>query len=332
MLERNKELNKMQYLFCHELPPPLPGKTGWPWTEESPQLTDTMLDGSPWPKVSIVTPSYNQGQFIEETIRSVLLQGYPNLEYIIIDGGSTDNSVEIIKKYEPWLAYWVSEKDKGQSHAINKGWKRSKGQILAYLNSDDTYRDGTLSYIARYFTNNPDVDMAYGDVYVIDEMDRLLYPFIGPEFNLKRYIKDSNYFIPQQAVFFRRGVFEKVGLLDEDLHFKMDRDYFIRIGMNGCVKRIPHYLAHFRTHPAAKSTPQNTKRTWREFVSIRKKYGASLSPWFDHDNLCLKKMLQIFIVNLLKKFHLWDTLAHIVRNKKYKKELERYENGLHRQL
>ena len=113
-----------------ELPSSPPGKIGWPWTEESSQLPEKMSDGSPWPRISIVTPSYNQGQFIEETIRSVLLQGYPNVEYIIIDGGSTDNSLEIIKKYEPWLAYWVSEPDRGQSHALNKGIQKATGDIF----------------------------------------------------------------------------------------------------------------------------------------------------------------------------------------------------------
>src|SRR5882724_1025422 len=110
-----------------DLPPSTPVRTGWPWTVETPSLPPLRPDGTPWPRVSIVTPSYNQGQFIEEAIRSVLLQGYPDLEYIIIDGGSSDQSVEIIKKYEPWLAYWISARDKGQSQAINRGFARAKG-------------------------------------------------------------------------------------------------------------------------------------------------------------------------------------------------------------
>jgi cellulose synthase/poly-beta-1,6-N-acetylglucosamine synthase-like glycosyltransferase len=116
-----------------ELPPPPTGKTGWPWTEGTPALDHTRPDGQPWPRVTIVTPSFNQAEYIEETIRSVLLQGYPNLEYIIIDGGSTDGSVDIIRRYEPWLAHWISEPDRGQSHALNKGFRRASGQIMALL-------------------------------------------------------------------------------------------------------------------------------------------------------------------------------------------------------
>ena len=131
-----------------ELPTSPPGKLGWPWTVETPQLPDTMPDGQLWPLISIVTPSCNQGQFIEETIRSVLLQGYTNLEYIIIDGASTDNSVEVIKKYEPWLTYWVSEKDRGQAHAINKGKSLSSGDIFQWINSDDYLEPRCLLAVA----------------------------------------------------------------------------------------------------------------------------------------------------------------------------------------
>src|SRR3990172_2247252 len=122
-----------------ELPSPPPDKTGWPWMEETPAAPATLPDNRPWPKVSIITASYNQGRFIEKAIRSVLLQGYPNLEYIIVDGGSTDDSVEVIKKYEKYLGGWVSESDRGQSHALNKGIRMAKGEIIGYLNVDDYY-------------------------------------------------------------------------------------------------------------------------------------------------------------------------------------------------
>ncbi|GAI34604.1 unnamed protein product, partial [marine sediment metagenome] len=150
------------------LPPPPAGKTGWPWIEESPQLPDTLPDGSLWPRVSIITPSYNQGQFIEETIRSVLLQGYANLEYIIMDGGSTDDSVEIIRKYEPWLTYWVSEPDRGQAHAIDKGFARSTGEILAWLNSDDTYLPGAIAKSVRLLNDDPNAEAICGGELQID--------------------------------------------------------------------------------------------------------------------------------------------------------------------
>ncbi len=132
-----------------ELPPPPPGKTGWPWTEASPDLPDMTQDGRPWPRVSIVTPSYNQGLLIEKTIRSVLLQGYPNLEYIIIDGGSTDGTVQVIREYSPWLTYSVSEPHKGQSAVINRGFLHSTADILGWLNSDDHYMPGAIQKIAE---------------------------------------------------------------------------------------------------------------------------------------------------------------------------------------
>ncbi|MEW6614766.1 MAG: glycosyltransferase family 2 protein [Thermodesulfobacteriota bacterium] len=307
-----------------DLPPPLSGKTGWPWTEETPPLQDAMSKNLELPKISIVTPSYNQGQFLEETIRSVLLQGYHDLEYIIIDGGSTDNSVEIIRKYEPWLTYWVSEKDNGQSHAINKGWKMSTGEIIAYLNSDDTYKSGSVSYVAKYFQEHPEVDMVYSDIHIIDQQDKIIKPWSRKEFDLEKYITDYNYYIPQQGVFFRSSILEKVGFLDENLHFKMDRDFFIRIGKIGVVKRIPEYLANFRTHPSAKSIPKNEGRAWREFIQIRRRYGASFSPklYFSHYSGLIK---QKFLVNPLMKFTLGESLVNMIRDKNIKRELGLYE-------
>lgn len=132
-----------------QLPSPQTDRVGWPWTMESPRLPPTMPDGRPWPRISIVTPSFNQGEFIEETIRSILLQGYPNLEYIIMDGGSTDGSVEIIRKYEPWLSFWESGSDRGQAHAINKGIERATGEWLNWINSDDILMQSALGMFAE---------------------------------------------------------------------------------------------------------------------------------------------------------------------------------------
>lgn len=140
-----------------ELPPPSPGKTGWPWTEESLRLPKNMSDGHPWPRISVVTPSFNQGQYIEETIRSVLLQGYPDLENFIIDGASTDNSIEIIKKYSSWLRYWVSEPDSGQSDAINRGLRMGSGLFATSINSDDMLYKNALPDHALHIDFDADV-------------------------------------------------------------------------------------------------------------------------------------------------------------------------------
>lgn len=212
-----------------EHPLPLIGKNGWPWTEESPQLPPTMHSGLPWPLVSIVTPSYNQGEYIEATIRSVLLQGYPNLEYIIMDGGSSDNSVEIIRKYENGLAYWVSEQDKGQSHAINMGWQRSQGEIIAYLNSDDILQPGALRIVAEAFESHPGKVVVYGDCDLVDGKTRLLrkmkaQPYDRARLMLVDYIHQSSTFVLRRAV-------QQVGLLDESLHMSMDYDYWVRLAI-----------------------------------------------------------------------------------------------------
>ena len=157
--------------------------------------------------VSVITPSYNQGQFIEETIRSVLLQGYPDLEYMIIDGGSTDESLEIIRKYEPWLAYYVSEPDRGQTHAINKGWRRATGAILAYINTDDCYLNGAIATAVHEFCTRPDVGMVYGTAIIVNEHNKWTTWKARP-FDLKMMLTVGN-IVPQPAVFFSRQCSDK---------------------------------------------------------------------------------------------------------------------------
>lgn len=235
-----------------ELPPPPSGKDGWPWTEETPRLRETMPDGRPWPLISIVTPSYNQGRFIEGTIRSVLLQGYPNLEYIIIDGGSTDGSLEVIRKYGKWLAYWASEPDKGQAHAINKGFQRATGQILAWLNSDDEYCMRTLHFVARHFQEQPGRELLYGDCEVIDVEGYIIDCKKELQGDLSHLLMGN--FIPQPSTFFHRRAWESVGGLDVKLHFALDYDLWIRMMLKGVKLRyVPLPLSQFRWHSASKS-------------------------------------------------------------------------------
>lgn len=204
------------------------------------------------PRASIVTPSYNQAEYLEETINSVLSQEYPNLEYIIIDGGSTDGSVDIIKKYERFLRYWVSEPDEGQSHAINKGWQRATGDIIAYLNSDDLYLPGTIAASVEQLRKHPETDLIYGNATHIDTAGKLLHRARPGPFSLDRLLHSC--FIPQPAVFMRRSLYERVGPLSQSINFTMDYEYWLR----ACLLTIPLWLNRFtaamRYHPLSKSS------------------------------------------------------------------------------
>ena len=201
--------------------------------------------------VSIITPSYNQALYLEQTIQSVLGQAYPRIEYIVVDGASTDNSFEIIKKYNERLAYWISEKDSGQAEAINKGFARARGEILAWLNSDDYYLPDTVSAVVRCFEENPDVVMAYGDMLAVDGD--------GQTINLLKYkqlsLKDLLCFqiIGQPSVFFRRSALEKTGLLDTSFHFMLDHHLWIRLAQQGTVMHVPQVWSAARYHAQAKN-------------------------------------------------------------------------------
>lgn len=293
----------------HLLPPP-EGKTIWPWAEESPQLPDTMPDGSLWPKVSIVTPSYNQGKFIEETIRSVLLQGYPNLEYIIIDGGSTDNSVEIIKKYESWLAYWVSEPDKGQSNAINKGFEKATGDVFGWLNSDDVYVPGCLNIIGRHWHEKPETHFLIGNVTLIDEESKAIgtmHARVSPNGKLDPCM--PGVCIPQPATFLSKDIFQKCGPLDESMHYAMDMDFWIHIASQGTkFHKVDASLSFFRRHRDAKSAAGNLPFL-QELVA---KYGPMLKKTSGFDQAYVRKRTFICLcMKLLNYYSLWDTKRFI---------------------
>jgi glycosyltransferase involved in cell wall biosynthesis len=271
----------------NELPPP-PGKTGWPWTEESPQLPDTISDGRPWPRISIVTPSLNQGQFIEETIRSVLLQGYPNLEHIIIDGGSTDNSVEIIKKYEKWISFWVSEKDRGQSHAINKGWKKSNGDILAWINADDICCPGAIDAVVERFCEKNDVVLVCGAANTTDVYgNKVLFTKSSPDINPYTMLKNSGGVPTQPSVFLRRRVLDEVGYLNTRLHYVMDWEYWIRIGLHyrpEQFEKTNRVLSNNREWPETK-----TNKGWRMICQENRQVFDFVFTEYPHD----KKLQQI---------------------------------------
>lgn len=238
-----------------DLPPSLEGKVGWPWTEQSERLPDKMPNGRPWPCISIVTPSYNQGQFIEETIRSVLLQGYPNIEYIVIDGGSTDNSVEIIKKYESWITYWVSEPDRGQSHAINKGFSHATGDLLGWLNSDDHFMPGALKKFAEVTVQNPEAGAFVGIGQIIDPSGKVIY-YKEPHLEItveSLYNWLYGYDFMQPSCLFTKFAWQQNGPLGEDIHIALDLDLWLKVAKNFKFVKIPELLSTSRSHGNAKT-------------------------------------------------------------------------------
>ena len=244
-----------------QLPPPPTGKTGWPWTEESPQILETGPEGQVYPRISVITPSYNQGSFLEETIRSVLLQGYPDLEYFIMDGNSKDESNEIIRKYEPWLKYWESKPDRGQSHAINKGWARASGDLIAYLNSDDFYFPSTLQTVTEAWTNNGNVSMITGGIAFTDAISNVRNerkPFLKGESPVDlSLLEPMDWNLPQQSTFFVTEHLDQVGrMLREDLHYTMDRELMYRMCRSGMVVILQDTLAGDRQHPDSKRLSQ----------------------------------------------------------------------------
>lgn len=225
------------------------------------------------PLVSIVTPSYNQAEYLEETILSVLNQEYSPIEYLIIDGGSDDGSREIIKRYEDQISWWVSEKDRGQTDAINKGFSLARGQILAWINSDDTYFPRAVAEAVQFFEQNPEFGMVYGDLNYIDEEGRILGKFDARQTNYER-LRKGGVNIPQPASFWRAELWKQVGPLDPSYYFAMDYDLWIRFSQITKIKYLSgHTWANFRLHDKSKTIAAD-RRCWEEMLRIHYRDGG----------------------------------------------------------
>jgi hypothetical protein len=247
-----------------ELPQPPSGRFGWPWTEESARLPEPTTDADSRPLLTIITPSFNQGRFIEETIRSILLQGYPNLEYFVLDGGSTDDTVEIIKKYSPWIDFWVSEPDRGQSAAINRGLKMASGSHVTWINSDDLLcKDALFNHLSSHGLAE---DVIYvGDCINIDEVGKVLFKHRGRVESLEDLVRLRSVWragghICQQEVLFPLQLALRVGGLNEANHYSMDYELWGQFFLAGATAKytgIPFGV--FRHHQAQKTQQSKTQ-------------------------------------------------------------------------
>jgi glycosyltransferase involved in cell wall biosynthesis len=250
-----------------ELPPPPTGRTGWPWTEGSAVLPATRPDGTAWPLLSVITPSFEQARFLEATIRSILLQGYPNLEYFVLDAASADGSVDIIKRYAPWLAFWVSERDAGQSSAINRGLNLASGLFTTWINSDDLLHQNALFEFASAGRFDPNT-LYVGDCLYIDEHDNPLKLHRGRVHNFEDLVSVRTVWrglerghIVQPEVLFPRQLALDVGSLDVQNHRTMDFELWGRFLLAGARFEYTHRpFGVFRLH-AAQKTGQNWAQT-----------------------------------------------------------------------
>ncbi len=260
------------------LPPPLDTtRTGWPWNVEHPPLPPAGMVAESWPQMTIVTPSFNQGAYLEETLRSVLAQGYPRLEYIVLDGGSTDNSVEILAHYDSCITHWESQPDAGQADAINRGFGMASGSVLAWLNSDDIYLPGTLVSVGRQFAAKPAAQLIYGEGWYINESSERIEPcrFVRRRFN-RTYLVNRDPVL-QPAAFWRRELWTAAGPLNSGLNWVFDWEWFIRAYDLTKFEYLPQFLAGYRIQPAAKTRTGGLTRQ-QEHGRVTRQYGSFWHP------------------------------------------------------
>lgn len=283
----------------------------------------TKSSNTGFPKISIVTPSFNQGKFIEETIMSVIGQGYPNLEYIIIDGGSTDETVDIIKKYEKHLTYWISEKDNGQSHAINKGFAVASGDILGWLNSDDMYMPYTFSYISK-LVNIAKAGIYFGNCIHFKENAEGLTSFGSNivNFHFNSLLTNIDYII-QPSSFWTKQTWREVGNLREDLHYGFDWEWYLRaqtFGIN--FESVSKCLSMYRFHETHKSSTGGLKRL-QELCSVYNLYSKHAEILFRMlivENINIYSFTNKVIVRTLREFkkpHTYGDILKLLKPKKY---------------
>jgi glycosyltransferase involved in cell wall biosynthesis len=233
----------------------------------------------PLPRITLVTPSYQQAQFLERTIRSVLDQGYPDLEYFVLDGGSQDGSRDIIERYAHRLAYWTSEKDAGQSAAINNGLRRASGEVVGWLNSDDTLAPGSLWRLGRFYALHPKVDLLYGHTYTIDADDRVLRRMVSVPTDADELIHYTPNIFSQPGTTWRRHIHEQLGYLDESLQYTMDCDFWIRAAKRFTLRCLPTHLGNLRIHGATKSSSQRDPMALEMERLARTYRSRAFSPW-----------------------------------------------------
>jgi glycosyltransferase involved in cell wall biosynthesis len=252
-----------------------------------------------YPIISIVTPSFNQGKFLGRTISSLLDQKYSALEYIIQDGGSTDETVSVIQQYQSFLKHWESKKDLGQSNAINLGFQHATGDIMAYLNSDDILLPGTLHYVANFFMKNPDIDVVYGHRILIDENDNEIGRWVLPRHDNK--VLTWTDYVPQETLFWRRRIWEKIGgQIDENFQFAMDWDLLLRFkDANAKFVRLPRFLGAFRIHSHQKTLSQMTNIGIQEIERLRVRcHGRTVSQQEINSQLYFYKMKHLVLHKL----------------------------------
>lgn len=247
----------MNHRDSSSFPSPPNGRQGWPWTGDDNTPLAPPAKDSAAPSVTVITPSFNQGPYLEEAVRSVILQNHPNLEYLVFDGGSTDESVAVLRKYEPWISSWVSEPDGGQAEAINRGFEQSTGKYLCWLNADDVLYQGFLSRRVAEFAIRPTTDLIYGDVDLgWDVSGKTLLR--GEALSFTEMLRTLNVAVPQQSAMWRRATFERLGGLDPRWHVVLDREFFLRIFRSGTAEYIPGCCGFFRQHEGAKSVAETT--------------------------------------------------------------------------